>query len=131
MIAVDTSALVAILWGEREEARLRAALEATNGALISMASLLELQLVVAGSRSPIGWATAEALLEQYSIVAHPFDEQQLKIAREAVLRFGKGRHEAKLNFGDCFAYALAKSEGIPLLFTGNDFTKTDVEKILK
>jgi ribonuclease VapC len=129
MIAVDTSAIIAIIQGEHEEERLRTALETTNGALISTANLLELQLVISGARAIAIWPDVQALLDKYEIVAHPFDEQQLKIAREAVLRFGRGRHEAKLNFGDCFAYALAKSEGIPLLFTGNDFTRTDVEKI--
>jgi ribonuclease VapC len=126
MIAVDTSSLVAILWEEREAERLHARLEKANGALISTGNLLELQLVVAGVRSKTGWKEAEALLEMYAIKAHPFDERQLELAREAVLRFGKGRHKAGLNFGDCFAYALAKSEDIPLLFTGSGFLHTDV-----
>ena len=107
MIAVDTSAIIAILWGERDEERLRAALEAANGALISTSTLLEAQLVVAGRRSQTGWSDVEDLLAQYNIAVHPFDARQLAIAREASIRFGKGRHKAGLNFGDCFAYALA------------------------
>jgi ribonuclease VapC len=126
VIAVDTSALIAILWGEKDEQRLRARLEQTSGALVSTASILELQLVVAGIRSKTGWQQAEALLNRYNIVPRPFDEQQLRIAQDAALRFGKGRHKAGLNFGDCFAYALAISEDIPLLFTGKDFAHTDV-----
>lgn len=98
----------------------------SNGALISTANLLEVQLVIEGRQAIGGWSDVEDLLAEYTIVAHPFDERQLHIAREAALRFGKGRHGAKLNFGDCFAYALAKSEDIPLLCTGGDFAKTDV-----
>ena len=126
MIAVDTSAIVAVLWGEAEENRIRAVLMDAGGALISSGNLLELQLVLAGSRSPIGWQQAEALLKQYAISMSPFNDVQLDIAREAAIRYGKGRHGARLNFGDCFAYALAKSEDIPLLCTGGDFAKTDV-----
>ena len=127
MIAVDTSAIVAILYNEPHEERLRAALEATSGALICTSNLLELQLVLAGRRTSAGWDEAEALLAKYNIVPFPFNERQLAVAREAAIRFGKGRHKAGLNFGDCFAYALAKSEGIPLLCTGSDFALTDVE----
>ncbi len=127
MIAVDTSALVAVLWGEKDEHRIRTRLEAADGVLVSTASLLELQLVIAGVRSKTGWKEAEALLRDYEIEPRAFNERQLEIARDAVVRFGKGRHKAGLNFGDCFAYALAKTEDIPLLFTGNDFSHTDVE----
>jgi ribonuclease VapC len=126
VIAVDTSAIIAILWNEPEAPRIRARLEAADGAFVSTASLLELQLVVAGVRSKTGWKEAEALLRDYEIRPRAFDEQQLEIARDAVVRFGKGRHKAGLNFGDCFAYALAISEDIPLLFTDKDFAHTDV-----
>lgn len=126
MIAVDTSAIIAILWNEPEAPRIRARLEAADGAFVSTASLLELQLVVAGVRSKTGWKEAEALLRDYEIRPRAFDEQQLEIARDAVVRFGKGRHKAGLNFGDCFAYALAISEDIPLLFAGKAFAHTDV-----
>ncbi len=128
MIAVDTSAVVAILWGEADEVRLRAALEVnwSSGAVVSTGNLLELQLVLAGSRSRTGWADAEALFAKYRIAAHPFDERQLQVAREAAVRFGKGRHKAGLNFGDCFAYALARVEDVPLLCTGKDFAATDI-----
>jgi ribonuclease VapC len=125
-IAVDTSAIVAMIKGEPEEERLRTRLARENVALMSTGNILELQLVAAGARSLATWPDVEKLLETYRIIAHPFDERQLNIAREAAMRFGKGRHEARLNFGDCFAYALAKSEDIPLLCTGGDFAKTDV-----
>jgi len=129
MIAVDSSAIVAMLAGERDEPRLRAALENSGGALISAANLLEVQLVVGGVRTIAGWPEVEQLLAKYGIEICPFDARQLAIAREASVRFGKGRHKAGLNFGDCFAYALAKSEGIALLCTGNDFAETDVERV--
>ncbi len=126
MIAVDTSAIVAIIQKEADESRLRAALFTMPRAVISTASLLELQFVMAGKRSLSSWPDVEALLLDYGIAARPFDDRQLQIAREAALRFGRGRHKAKLNFGDCFAYALARAEGIPLLCTGTDFAETDI-----
>ena len=126
MIAVDSSAIIAALYFEDDESRVRAALKATDRAIVSTANVLELQIVVAGSRSKTGWTDVEALLALYSIEMRPFDERHLRIAREAAVRYGKGRHRAALNFGDCFAYALAKSEDIPLLCTGTDFAATDV-----
>jgi ribonuclease VapC len=129
VIAVDTSAIMAILYEEPHAARMRAGLERTDGALISAGNVLEMQIVISGNQSRTGWNHAEALLAKYNIVTHPFDARQLAIAREASIRFGKGRHKAGLNFGDCFAYALAKSEGIALLCTGNDFAETDVERV--
>lgn len=127
MIAVDTSAIVAIIKAEPEEQRLRDRLERAGGASMSTANILETQLVIMGSRALAAWPEVEKLFAEYAIAAHPFDERQLRIAREAAVRFGKGRHKAGLNFGDCFAYALAKSEGLPLLCTGKDFAATDVE----
>lgn len=85
-----------------------------------------MQLVVAGVRSRTGWDQVEAALGAYHIAIRPFDERQLHIAREAAVRFGRGRHKARLNSGDCFAYALAKSEDIPLLCTDAGFAATDV-----
>jgi ribonuclease VapC len=128
VIAVDTSAVVAILWDEADAIRLRTSLENCwdSGSLMSTANLLELQLVLGGRRSRNGWSLAEALLAKYRIRAHPFDERQLRVAREAVVRYGKGRDKAGLNFGDCFAYALAKTENLAMLCTGRDFAATDI-----
>lgn len=127
MIAVDTSALIAILWQERDWERLRRCLSEANTAVISAANVLEMQLVLAGVRAEGNWDHVEALFSAYHIEVRPFDETQLRLAREAAMRFGKGRHKAALNFGDCFAYALARSEGIKLLCTGRDFPQTDIE----
>jgi ribonuclease VapC len=126
MIAVDTSAIVAILRDEEDAGQIRAKLAATDGALISAASVLEVQIVLAGIRKLARWTEAEDLFRVYGIVVHPFDEAQSDVARDAALKFGKGRHKAALNFGDCFAYALAKSEGIALLCKGDDFKLTDI-----
>ena len=131
MIAIDTSAVVAILWQELDWERLRGKLAASSGVVMSMGSILELQLVLAGARALSNWDHVEALFGVYRITARPFDEAQLRIAREAALRFGKGRHRAALNFGDCFAYALARSRGEPLLFKGNDFGHTDITPALR
>ncbi len=126
MIAVDTSAMMAMIKVEPDARRMHDALEAADGALISTANLLELQIVLASQRMLAPWSEVEIVLRWYGIEIHPFDETQSRIAREASLKFGKGRHKAALNFGDCFAYALAKSEGIPLLCKGDDFKLTDI-----
>lgn len=126
MIAVDTSALVSILWDEPEAKSLRARLAAEEGAVLSIGNALELQIVLGRAGVGSAWDEVEALLFAYRIVVRPFDARQLALAREAALRFGKGRHPAALNFGDCFAYALAQSEGLPLLCIGSDFARTDL-----
>jgi ribonuclease VapC len=126
VIAVDTSAIVAVLWREPDAKILREKLGAARGAVISAGNVLELQLVLAGTRAAAGWDQVEALFKAYGVEIRPFDAIQLGIAGEAALRFGKGRHKASLNFGDCFAYALAKAEGLPLLCNGGDFLHTDL-----
>ncbi len=126
-MAVDTSALIAILWDEPDATDIRAKLAASEGAVISTASLLELQHVLTRTKSLQGWSAVSALMTAYSVAVWPFDENQLTIARTAVLNFGRGRHKASLNFGDCFSYALAKSEGLKLLCKGDGFRHTDIE----
>ncbi len=126
MIAVDTSAVIAILWDEKEAGRIRRRLAQEGAAIISASNALELQIVLAGAGATDAWDDVEALFSAYRIGVRAFDETQLAMAREAALHFGKGRHKARLNFGDCFAYALAKSEGLALLCTGKDFALTDI-----
>jgi ribonuclease VapC len=128
MIIVDTSAIYAMIAAETEEARLRAVLGGDGLHLMSAGNVLELQLVTA-SRG-ISWEKVRQLLETYNVVVRAFDEPQLQVARAAVVKYGRGRHPAKLNYGDCFAYALAKSEGAPLLYVGGDFALTDVRSAL-
>ncbi len=127
MIAVDTSAVVAILRKEADWRDIEAKLLRAGGGVMSASSALEVQLVVGGDRVSRNWDEVADLLDTYHIAIWPFEERQLSIARDAVLRFGKGRHKASLNFGDCFSYALAKSEGLKLLCKGDDFRHTDIE----
>ncbi len=124
---LDTSALVAILFGEPEaEAFLRLIWEA-DVCRISVVNRLELAMVLERQAKPETGRQAEALLHAAAVVEEPVTLQQGMLARQAYYDFGKGRHKARLNFGDCFAYALAKSLGEPLLFKGNDFGRTDVQ----
>ena len=123
---VDTSALVAILYGEPEGPDFIQSLRESNVRRISVANLLELHMVVEGQLGPDAAREADRFLERADITVEPVTLEQGRIARQAFLDYGKGRHKAGLNFGDCFAYALAKSTGEPLLFKGYDFARTDL-----
>lgn len=126
-IAVDTSAVVAILRNEPEKDRFVDAILAAYPRFMSAVSLQEAGMVVAGRRGDAAaWEPLDALVTRLDleIVAH--DVALGMIAREAFLRFGKGRHQAGLNFGDCAAYALASANGLRLLFKGEDFSRTDI-----
>lgn len=126
-IVVDTSAIIAILRDEPEKDRFVDAILAASPRLMSAVSLQEAGMVVAGRfGGGAAWEPLDALLArlELEIVAH--DAVLARIARETFVRFGKGRHPARLNFGDCAAYALAVSNDLPLLFKGEDFTKTGV-----
>lgn len=94
---------------------------------MSVASLLETTMVVEGRVGSSGSFDLDALLATYEIELIPVDAEQAEAARVAWRRYGKGNHPARLNFGDCFSYALAKTTGEPLLFKGNDFSQTDIE----
>lgn len=125
MIVVDTSALMAILLGEPDGERCAAVLEADPDVLISAATLAE-ALIVAARRN-IG-AEMSALIEGLGFEVAPLTEAAAIETAQAYARWGKGVHAAALNFGDCFAYALAQAAGRPLLFTGEDFARTDVAR---
>ena len=125
-MVIDTSALVALLGMEAEAARLAAAIEADATRLISAASVVEAALVNQARHGPDGGRELDLLIAKAGLSVEPVTAQQAEIAREAWRRFGKGRHAAGLNFGDCFSYALAKATGEPLLFKGTDFTQTDL-----
>jgi ribonuclease VapC len=124
---VDTSALVAILYGEPEAASFVKVIHDAELARISVANYVELSMVVEGQLGPDGMRQAEAFFRRAGIIVEPVTLEHGELARQAFLDFGKGRHKAGLNFGDCFAYALAKESGEPLLFKGNDFAQTDVQ----
>lgn len=126
-MVIDTSALLAILFDEPERPALTSAIDAASARRVSAMSKLEASIVAISREGGRIIADLDDLLHQFKIEIVPFDEHQADIAREAFTRYGKGRHKAGLNFGDCAAYALAVSEAEPLLFKGRDFSATDVE----
>ena len=129
---VDTSAIVAIL---RDEPEARTCAEAIAGAKsrrVSAVSYVEAAAVIDGSRSAIASRKFDELFREAGLRVEPVTEAQARIAREAYRDFGKGSgHAAGLNFGDCFAYALAKEMGEPILFKGDDFGHTDLTPVLE
>jgi ribonuclease VapC len=126
-LVIDTSALVAVLMKEPEGAIFKVAMLDYSLLVISAASLLETRMVLHG-RHPALPGELDALVTEMSIVIEPVTARQSDIAFDAFRRYGKGmRHRAGLNFGECFAYALAIERDAPLLFKGNDFVHTDVK----
>ena len=125
-MVIDTSAIMAILLGESAAGRLVEALESDRTRLVSGATVVEASLVVLGRFGEMGDPQIDRLLRGIGAEMVPVGLEQVAIARDAALRFGRGRHPAALNFGDCFSYALAMERGEPLLFVGEDFAKTDV-----
>ena len=124
---LDSSALVAILRDEPEAATLAMAIEASTERRISAVNYVEAAVVIDCGRDPAASRRFDDLLREAKIVVEPVTVEQARIAREAYRDYGKGSgHPARLNFGDCFAYALAKDAGEPLLFKGDDFRHTDV-----
>lgn len=128
---VDTSALVAIAFGEQEAPDLLAALRRSRTNRISSVNLLETWMVVDRRGGPEALPILDSTLRKTFLVVEPVTLVHVEIAREAWASYGKGSgHKANLNFGDCLAYALAKETGEPLLFIGNDFGHTDVQGAL-
>jgi ribonuclease VapC len=124
---IDTSAIVAILRQEPEARRFAEAIEAAPVRRISATTYVEIGAVIDGARDPVASRLVDEVLATAGIIIEPVTAAQARIAREAYRDFGKGSgHAAGLNFGDCFAYALAKATGEPLLFKGDDFSHTDV-----
>lgn len=124
---VDTSALIAIIHLEPDGPRYEAALEGSPVNRISAATYLEVGIVIDANRDPLVSRRFDEILAEGAFVIEPVTEGQARIAREAYRDFGKGSgHPAGLNFGDCFAYALARELGEPLLFKGEDFRQTDI-----
>lgn len=123
---LDTSAVLALLWSESDSPRLFTALEADVDRRISAASVVESGIVVQARNGDPGERELDVLFHRLSVDVVPVTEEQAELARSAFRRYAKGRHRAALNYGDCFSYALAIVADEPLLFTGDDFTKTDV-----
>lgn len=125
-MVIDTSAVIAILFGEEEAERFGTAIDNDPSRLMSAASVLEASLVVESELGEQGARELDFLLLKAGIETIPFNEEQLQVARYAFREYGKDRHPAGLNFGDCFSYALSRTTGEPLLFKGDDFSQTDV-----
>jgi len=123
---LDTSALVAILFREPEAALFAGLIHDADRCLISAGSYLELSIVMERQTEPYAERQCDTFFRRAGIIIEPFSVEQAHIARQAFHDFGKGRHPAGLNFGDCFSYALAKLTGESLLFKGEDFKKTDL-----
>ena len=128
-MVLDSSAVIAILFDEPDRERIAKAIEADPRRFMSAANLLETAIVVEAKRGEHAGRDLDLLLHRADVEIVPFNADQSRLAISAWRKFGKGRHPAALNLGDCFAYALSRTTGEPLLFTGGDFTQTDVAAV--
>ena len=124
-MVVDSSAILAILQRESEAAAFRHAIDRAPTALIGAATLFECSMVLLSRRGEGGVDDLTGIIEGGAIQIVPVDEHHAALALDAFRRYGRGRHRAGLNYGDCLSYALAKATGLPLLFKGDDFIHTD------
>lgn len=125
-MVIDSSALVAIFLSEPERRELLLAITSADTRLISAATVLETGIALESRQGEEAGREFDLFLVKANLETVPVDAEQVELARSAWRKFGKGRHPAGLNFGDCFSYALAKSSGEPLLAKGTDFAKTDI-----
>ena len=126
-MVIDTSALIAILQDEPERRAFNEAIEAAESCSLSTASFVESSMIIESRYGPDGTRDLDLFVSKAEITLVPVDEEQAYVARQAFRQYGKGRHAAGLNFGNCFAYALAKTLAEPLLFKGDDFAATDLD----
>ena len=127
---LDTSALAAIFFGEPEVDLYTQIIHDAERCPISAANFVELSMVIESQIGPDASRQCDVFFSRAEILIEPVTVERAHLARQAFIDFGKGRHPPKLNFGDCFAYALAKAAGEPLLFKGEDFSKTDIRAAL-
>ena len=125
-MVLDTSAVLAILQDEPERRSFNEAIESVESRSLSVATLVEVSIVIEARYGAEGMRHLDRFLDRAAVRVVPVDLEQGQLARQAFTRFGKGRHAAGLNFGDCFSYALALVLGEPLLCKGEDFPRTDV-----
>ena len=125
-MVADSSALVAVILGEPAAPRLVEELSDATHVVVSAATYLEASIVLARRLDLHGLTEVDRLLARFDVAVEPVTEKHVHVARDAFIRFGKGRHRAALNFGDCFSYALAKQRDEALLFLGDDFGHTDL-----
>ena len=123
---LDTSAIIAVLFDEDDAETFAQAITRADSCRLSAATFLETAIVVEAQTKNNGGRQLDAFIRRAGIAIEPVTEEQAHIARQAFIDFGKGRHPAGLNYGDCFSYALSKATREPLLFKGKDFAKTDL-----
>jgi ribonuclease VapC len=128
-MVIDTSAIIAVLLNEADAAHIAQAIESSSQRLLSAANLLEASIVIESRKGEAGGRELDLLLYRAAIEIVAVDQDQAETARIAWRHFGKGRHSAGLNYGDCFAYALARTRQLPLLFQGDDFSRTDIDGV--
>jgi ribonuclease VapC len=126
-MVIDTSAVLSILLWEEEAPKFTRIIEAAETCRISAANYVEAAVVIDNRGDAVASGAFDLFCRRAGLIVEPVTAEQARIARQAYREFGKGRHSAGLNFGDCFSYALAKSLDEPLLFKGNDFALTDIE----
>jgi len=126
-MVIDSSALIAIVLGEPERRRFIEAITAADVRLVAASTMFEASMV-ALSRTETRLRDLRDFCARGELETVPFGPEHVDLAIDAFRRYGKGRHPAGLNFGDCFSYALAKATGEPLLFKGDDFSQTDIER---
>ena len=129
-MVIDTSAIIAILTAEPETLRLAQVIATDPKRIMSSFSQLEASIVIEARKGESGGRELDLLLHRIKVDIIPLTTEMSQLALEAWRRFGKGKHPAKLNIGDCCAYALAKYSGEPLLFKGNDFSQTDINSVI-
>jgi ribonuclease VapC len=128
-MVIDTFGLVALLLNEAAASRIASAIEISTIRPLSAANYLETSIVIESRKGEVAGRELDLLLYRAAIEIAPVDQGQVDIARHAWRLYGKGRHQAGLNYGDCFAYALAKQRSMPLLFCGANFAHTDIAKV--
>ncbi len=126
-MVLDTSAILAILQDQPERRKFNEAIEAAESRFLSTASFVECSMILESRYGADGIRDLDLFIAKAQVSLVPVDAEQADLARRAFRKYGKGRHAAGLNFGDCFSYALAQALDEPLLFKGNDFSQTDVE----
>lgn len=129
-MVLDSSAVVAVVRGEDGHLPLAAAIANADSVAIGAPTLVETEIVMMRRFDVLGRMMVAHFLEQRDVVIAPFDARHWKVAAEAFIRFGKGRHPAALNYGDCMTYATAHLAGRPLLYIGDDFARTDLVSAL-
>jgi ribonuclease VapC len=129
-VILDTSAIVAAIREESGHDRVLAAIESATEIGMGAPTALECSIVLMGRYGLVGRLILSRFLEANRVISIPFDDRHWDVATDAHIRYGKGRHPARLNYGDCMAYATAKVADAPLLYVGNDFSQTDVAAAL-